>query len=278
MSEATRTRDRPSGGLLHALFTLAKPAAFTAREPSEAGVRYAERVGRGIPPLCDVYVPESGTLHPSVVVVHGGGFVIGSRHMKPVRLVATRLVDAGFAVCAIDYRLLLRGGGLHEQLADVTDAAAFWRARAERFGCDPARISMLGFSAGATLVMLHAGKSDARYHKLVSIYGATDFERVSGARAELLLAWVLGTRDRRAWRELSPVAHASMPTPTLIIHGTHDELVPVTHAELLHETRLARGLPSELELVPGMPHGWFNDATHPETERGLGRVIAFLRD
>lgn len=224
-----------------------------------------------------MYLPEEGKAHPSVVVVHGGGFVIGHRRMKPVRLVATRLCRAGFAVCTVDYRLLLRGGGLDAQVDDVAAAASFWRTECARFGCDEARISMLGFSAGASLMLLHAGSSEHAYHRLVSIYGPTDFHRISGRRAGLLLRMILGTSDRAQWKDKSPSARAGTSSPLLIIHGTDDDLVPVGHATRLHEARAARGLPSELELVHGMRHGWLNDASLPETEQAIRRVVAFLR-
>jgi acetyl esterase/lipase len=270
--------DPPTSGLLHALSLLARPARFEALEPTHRGVKYTTATRRGVAPLCDVYLPAGSGPHASVVVVHGGGFVIGHRRMKPVRLMATRLCRAGFAVCSVDYRLLLRGGGLDAQVEDVTAAAAFWRAEHARFGCDPSRISMLGFSAGASLMLLHAGKSEHAYHRLVSIYGAVDFEQMSGRRAELLLGLILGTRDRRVWKEKSPSTHATMRSPLLTVHGTHDDLVPVGHATRLHETRRARGLPSEIELVHGMRHGWLNDASLPETELAISRVLAFLRD
>lgn len=273
----SETRDPRIGGLLHALSVYALPARFESLEPTHASVRYAEGARRGIEPLCDVYLPTADGPHPSVIVVHGGGWVIGHRRMKPVRFMATRLARAGFAVCAIDYRLLLRGGGLDVQIDDVSAAAEFWRRETPRFHCDPARISMLGFSAGASLMVLHAGASAHAYHRLVSVYGALDFHRMSGRRVELLLGMLLGTRDRRVWEERSPSTHARMTSPLLTIHGDRDELVPVGHATRLHEQRLARGLPSELEIVPGMWHGWLNDASLPESERSVARVIEFLR-
>lgn len=270
--------DPRSGGLLHALGLLLGPTRFEAVAPTHAGLRYDDTPRRGIAPLCDVYLPDGAGPHPSVVVVHGGAFVVGSRDMKPVRLVATRLLQAGFAVCAVDYRLLLRGGGLDVQVEDVNRAAAYWRAACARFGCDPDRISMLGFSAGAALMLLHAGRSAHAYHKLVSIYGVTSFDRIRGRRAALVLRWILGTSDRRAWEERSPLAHATARSPLLVIHGTDDDLVPVHHATRLHQSRVARGLVTELELVEGMRHGWLNDASLPETERAIARVLAFLRE
>lgn len=269
--------DTRAGGILGALALLARPARFEAMAPTHPDVRYAETRRRGISPLCDVYLPEEPGPHPSVVVVHGGGWVIGHRRMKPVRLIATRLCRAGFAVCSVDYRLLFRGGALDAQLEDVTAAATFWRSQHVRFRCDPSRISMLGFSAGAALMLLHAGTSEHAYHRLVNVYGAVDFHEMPGRAKALLVRMLLGTGDRRVWQQRSPSAHAHTEAPLLTLHGTRDELVPVAHATRLHEARLARGLPSELELVKGMPHAWLNDASLPETERAVERVVAFLR-
>jgi acetyl esterase/lipase len=278
LSRFDRSEEPRSSGLAHALFIALAPARFPTRAPTAPDVVYASGPRRGVPPLCDVYVPSGPGPHPSVVLVHGGGFVIGHRRMKPIRLLASRLSDRGYVVCSIDYRLLFRGGGLAEQVADVGDAARFWRSSLARFDCDPDRVSMVGLSAGASLMMLHAGQTELRYHRLVSIYGPASFDRVSGRRASLYLGWVMGTRDREVWKQRSPLTHATMDTPLLLIHGTADQLVPVAHAERLHAARLERGLPTELELVEGMPHGWLNDASLPQTEHAVKRVLRFLGD
>lgn len=278
MSHFDSTEEPTTSGLAHALYVALAPARFPVREPTAPALAYASGPRRGIPPLCDVYLPSRPGPRPSVLLVHGGGFVIGHRRMKPVRLLASRLCEEGYAVCSIDYRLLFRGGGLAEQITDVGEAALFWRSALGRFECDPDRVSMVGLSAGAALMMLHAGQTELRYHKLVSIYGPASFDSVSGRRASLFLSWVMGTRDREVWRQRSPLTHATMDAPLLLIHGTRDELVPVAHAQKLHATRLERGLPTELELVEGMPHGWLNDASLPQTEHAVTRVLRFLGD
>ncbi|MFK7989542.1 MAG: alpha/beta hydrolase family protein [Sandaracinaceae bacterium] len=272
---STPTNDPRSGGLAYALWTLVKPTTFRPVDPAHAGLAYDSPTRRGVPPLCDVYLPSGPGPHPSVILVHGGGFVLGHRAMKPVRLLASRLCENGYAVCSVDYRLLFRGGGLDSQLDDVNKAAAFWLERCERFDCDPARVSMAGFSAGAALMNLHSGRHPRNYQRLVSIYGPSDFEQLQGRRAALMMGLVMGSRDRREWRKRSPI-HSLAPNPMLIVHGTADQLVPFSHSVRLHEAREAEGLPTELELVEGMRHGWLNDADLPETHAAVERILRFL--
>ncbi len=262
-------------GLAHALWIAAKPPSFRAREPAVAGLRYSDRRGPGVAPLCDVYRPDGPGPHPSVLLVHGGGFFVGSRDMKPMRLVAKRLAEAGHVVCSIDYRLVFRGGGLSAQLADVDAAARFWRERCADHGADPDRIAMVGLSAGAALMLLQAGRSRATYTRLVSVFGPVELDRMGGGTG-LWLRLVTGSPDPADWRARSPARVADHPSPLLLVHGTADQLVPYDQAERLLHRREARGLPTELATFEGMPHGWLNDADLPETTAAIDRILTFL--
>lgn len=264
-------------GLAHALWIAAKPPTFEAREPSVVGLRYSDRGGRGVPPLCDIYRPDGTGPHPSVLLVHGGGFFVGSRAMKPMRLVATRLAEAGHVVCSIDYRLVFRGGGLSEQLADVDAAARFWAEHCTEHDADPTRIAAVGLSAGAALMLLQAGRSRAPYTRLVSVFGPLELDRM-GSGTGLWLRLVTGSADPQEWRLRSPARVADHPSPLLMVHGTADELVPFEQAERMLRWREDRGLPTELATFAGMPHGWLNDAELPETSAAVERIVAFLAD
>ncbi len=265
MTERLRYR-----ALLHALWSLTGPVEGEI-PPTERDVRYRGSHGteaRGIAPRYDVFLPKAPSGH-SAVLVHGGGFVIGSKSMKPMRVLASRLVAANIAVCSIDYRMLFRGGGLNEALKDTTAALVHWSERASGYGLDPARISAIGLSAGATLTLLAAAEMDTAQrglHRVVSCFGLYELDHLSGPLAAALPRLLFGSSDRRLWARRSPRGAAQTQAPTLLLHGTADGLVPHGQAERLAAHRRASGLPTRLVIYPDAPHGFFNQDTEVRTK------------
>lgn len=243
--------------LAHALWTLRTPSFFEEARPVERAVPYRARAPRGVAPLADVYAPQRAGSGASVVLVHGGGFLLGSRDMKPMRFLASSLTAAGVGVCTVDYRLVFRGGRIDEAVDDVRAAVAFWRERAPRYGLDAARVSLVGLSAGGTLAMLAASREEA-LHRLVCVFGLYDPTHLAGPLAQIVPRLVFRTAEREAWRRRSPVGSPQPRVPTLMLHGTADGLVPVEQARRLAAQREAQGLPTRLVVYPDAPHGFFN--------------------
>lgn len=246
------------------------------RAPSEVAVRYRPHPPRGIPPLMDIYAPARPRGDgASVMIVHGGGFFIGSRRMKPARLLASRLSDAGLAVATLDYRMILRGGRLDESLDDVGAALRAWREGCDARSLSPERVSMLGLSAGATLTLLAAAAPDARLHRVVSCFGLYELDHLHGPLASVLPRLLFRTRDRARWAARSPRGAAQTDSPTLLLHGTADGLVPVAQARRLDAHRRELGLDTRLVEFEGAPHGFFND-DNPHAARALDEILRHL--
>jgi acetyl esterase/lipase len=254
---------------------LARPE-FSAREPTRAGLAFRERPWpRGVAPRVDVYLPERRGPHPSVLLVHGGAFTIGSRRMKPVRFLATRLVEAGYAVAACDYRRLLRGGTLERGVDDVSCALDWWRAQAEGFDLDLNRLSLVGLSAGATLALLASARTSSPLAHVVSAFALYDLAALSG-RLPRLLGRLLVGGPSTAWRAASPAAMPLCSAPLTILHGDADALTPVAGAADYAARREVEGLSTRLVVYPHAPHGFFNHARSPLAQTALRDLLAAL--
>jgi acetyl esterase/lipase len=98
----------------------------------------------------DVYTPRAEGPHPTVIQIHGGGWVAGTREGTFLR--ALPYLEMGFAVVNISYRL----GPVAEAPAAVEDTlcAVRWVVRnAKEYGFDAARIVTTGYSAGGHLAL-----------------------------------------------------------------------------------------------------------------------------
>ncbi len=264
------------GRLGRAVWGLVTPSPVRLLPPTLEAEPYHRRGGRGAAPLADVYLPAGPGPHPSVQIFHGGGFVIGSRRMKPVRLLATRLVEAGFAVAALDYRLILRGGRLAQALDDADRFVGWWHSQADHHRLDPERMSMLGLSAGAALMLMHQNRLASPAHKLVCFFGVYDFANLPGATTGLLNRLLFEGADADSVRERSPISHPGHPQELLLLHGDDDLIVPVEQARRLAERREQLHLPTNLRIYAGAPHGFLNEVDSPVAREAIRDVIAFL--
>jgi acetyl esterase/lipase len=110
----------------------------------------AVAVSAAPPALLDVYMPKAPARAPlpMVLLVHGGGFLSGSR--QQVGDYATVLADQGFVVASLEYSLAPD----HHYPVPVqqgTAALAFLAANAARFGGNATALFVAGDSAGAQI-------------------------------------------------------------------------------------------------------------------------------
>jgi acetyl esterase len=92
---------------------------------------------------------ETATRAPGVVMIHGGGFVIGSVETEHAGA-AAMAIDSGAVVVSVDYRLAPEHpypAGVHDCYAALT----YLHAEADALGVDPARVALAGASAGGGL-------------------------------------------------------------------------------------------------------------------------------
>ena len=230
----------------------------------------------------DIVGPSGEPPFPTVVYLHGGGWVMGSPWTH--RRLAAELASRGVMVISIDYRRApkYRFPGAFD---DVVFALRWSREHAADFGGDAARLTIGGDSAGANLAaaVLAAGAGSGVAAALLC-YGIFDFYRalptlagiVGGADAEEQL--YLDPRDFDVLRDdprVSPERDVSRFPPTFVTVGEHDPLRPESESLVVHLAHAS--VPYELWIAPDAPHGFLQLPTHPAHDEGLDRLADFVR-
>ncbi len=177
----------------------------------------------------DVYRPEydAETTRPTLIYVHGGGFSMGQRNSEDIQEFCTRMAGYGYVVASISYRLTRKdtetGFGcncpvtdklntFYAAVEDLQDATFFLIERREMLGIDPQKIILAGSSAGAETVLNTAYQPPYCY--------GLDSGPVSYAGVISMAGAIPDTT----------VLYDESAVPSLLFHGTDDELVPYATA------------------------------------------------
>lgn len=218
----------------------------------------------------DIYKPRNiDKPAPLLVFIHGGGWKGGQRSDYLVYLVA--FAKKGYITATVSYRLL-KDGPYPACAEDITDAVNWFFSNSEKYGYDPDRIALIGGSAGAHLALLGAYgwenpaiKTDSvivtnRNHHIkavVDIYGPVDLT-TEYARSHSLVTSFLNRTYADApglFLEASPIHYLDRnDPPTMILHGTSDDLVPISQSDLLNEKLDSLGIPCVYYRLPLWPH------------------------
>jgi acetyl esterase len=221
----------------------------------------------------DIYEPQAGKrfARPAVLMVHGGGWAAGDR--SELATLAHMAAQQGVVALSTDYRLTRQGAYWPAQADDVARTLQWMRDHAGDLGINGRRIALLGGSAGGHLAAWVARDPDPkkRPNRLIVLWGPWDLERLPEGGPD----WVRPTVDTllngRPAREASPLHHLvpDMP-PTLIVHGSADEIVPVEQSRSACRALRALGNDCTLVELPGQAHA-------PEDPRQVARAFEAVR-
>jgi len=240
-----------------------------------------------IPTLTPYLPPKGKATGAAVVVCPGGGYQHLADHEG--RPVAEWLNTLGVAAFVLKYRL----GPRYQHPAMLQDAARALRtvrARAAEWGVDPARVGILGFSAGGHLAStlgthFDAGSASAadpverassRPDLLILIYPVITMREMTHAGSKRNL---LGTQPSpELVALLSNEEHVTKETPpTFLVHTANDSAVPVENSVMFASALRRAGVPFELHVYERGPHGFGLGGNDPILSTWPARCADWLR-
>lgn len=218
---------------------------------------------------------------PVVVFIHGGGWNSGDPH--DYRFMARALAPQGYAVVLAGYRHFphVRYPAM---LEDGALAVKWVEDHAGEHGGDPARVVLMGHSAGAYNAMMlgldrrwlgAVGLSPAALRGVVGLSGPYDFYPFD------VKASIDSFGQAPDPADTQPVnhAHAGAP-PLLLVHGSTDITVKPRNSMALAKAMTKAGQPTQAIILEGMSHeGVIMRFARPfaRDARVLDAVLPFLR-
>jgi acetyl esterase/lipase len=108
----------------------------------------------------DLYYPAqlSQGPFPVIIYLHAGAWMGGSKGGKEIKTYLPYMLERGYAVASIQYRLAPKSK-FPAQVEDSKCAVRFLRKNGPSFMLDPARIGVLGASAGGHLAFLEQAQA-----------------------------------------------------------------------------------------------------------------------
>jgi len=220
-------------------------------------------------PTMTILRPQKGQANgAAVIVAPGGGYVELAGNIEG-RQVADWFASRGITTFVLKYRIG-RTARLPIPLLDGARAIRFARANAARYGLDPARIGMIGFSAGGHLAATTAATASPGQPS-----SPDPVERVSSRPDFLVLGypWLEGTAvdakghsqyctfaggacDPKTYARYMPTRSvtAAMP-PVFLYHTSSDPVVDAGGITRFYDALQSRHVPVELHIFAVGRHG-----------------------
>ncbi|GAA3603000.1 S9 family peptidase [Microlunatus ginsengisoli] len=260
--------------------SLASPVSW----PSDDG----EVFGWFYPPTNPQAGAGADELPPLMTLSHGGPTGFSAPDFKlAVQFWTTRGVAVldvnygGSAGYGRAYRERLRG---RWGIVDVRDCAEGAAAMGDQGRADPARLAIMGGSAGG-YTTLRALTATQTFAAGISLFGVGDLETLARDTHKFESRYLDGLvgpypAERAVYQDRSPINHVDdLAAPILLLQGSDDKVVPPNQAEAMAAAARAKRLPVALVIYPGEGHGFRRaesiKASHEAQISFLGQIFGF---
>lgn len=244
--------------------------------------------------IMDIFYPKAEKMKkkaPWVMYVHGGGWAGGNK--ENIFRAATlgtlqKLIDNGYVVATIDYRLAKAPVTTYESVVDCKDAAKFLLKNAELYKLDKKKYGIWGGSAGGHLSLVTALVPDSyfpgdvqladvhpKFKCIVSLFPFTSCLNADlrpgsifgdGTLFNRLLGASLEEKPELA-RLLSPSEFLTHKSPSiLLVHGDKDTTLPIINSLYLMEVANEKNADVQLLTVKNGGHSFSGSNISPSFE------------
>jgi acetyl esterase/lipase len=231
--------------------------------PGAKGDRPADK------PTLTIYLPDKAKAPTAAVVICPGGGYGALAMDHEGHQIAQWFNSLGVAGFIVDYRHRGKGYGHPVPLQDAQRAVRTVRARAAEWNVDPAKIGIMGFSAGGHLA------STAGTHFDQGNPAADDrVEQVSCRPDFMILCYPVimfdekythrGSQQNLLGKDADPALVRSLSSekqvtretpPTFLFHTDEDKGVPPENSVSFYLALRSAGVPAELHVYQRGPHG-----------------------
>jgi len=215
--------------------------------------KYITRLGNVSKPTIQVFKPaKDKDTGAAVVVCPGGGYTILAMDLEGTE-VCKWLNSIGVTGVLLKYRVPARKDRPRHAapLQDAQRAIGLTRLHAKEWGIDPARIGVLGFSAGGHLAATASNSFDSRS------YTAADEADKESCRPDFtLLIYPAYLTEPPTSLTLAPEIKVTGSTPPAFIAMTEDDPIHVETAFAYALALKNAKVPVELHVYPKGGHGY----------------------
>lgn len=223
----------------------------------------------------DVYAPKDAKNLPVMIYIHGGGWHTGDK--SGVGLKPAYFTGRGFVFVSLNYRLV-PAVDILTQLQDSANAIGWVKKNIAGHGGDPARLHLIGHSAGAHHVAIQATnegflkKAGVALADLKSVVEldtqALDVPELMGAKDNELYLQAFG-KNAAVWKQVSPLHHVakdkSIPPFFLVVADNRKQ--KLDQAQAFQKALQTAGVRCEFVEAPQHDHGSLNRAIGDKADK-----------
>jgi acetyl esterase/lipase len=241
------------------------------------------RVSMVTDPVLTPFFPEKGKANGTAVIICPGGGYSRLAMDHEGTAVAQKFNEIGVTAFVLTYRLPSDAIMVDKTIGPLQDAqrsVQILRERAQEWGINPARVGIVGFSAGghlASTAITHFNKAvidnkqniNLRPDFGVLVYPVISFGPIGHTGSKDNLIGKTPAPEMIDLYSNEKQVTAATP-PAFLVHAEDDKTVPVMNSIVFYEAMIKAGVKGELHLFQAGGHGfglinkttkaeWFND-------------------